>query len=286
MTLEKRNKPYPHWLYTHTSTGDSLRIVPERGGLIAGWTCNGQEMLYFDQDRFSNPQKSVRGGIPVLFPICGSLPDDLLPLSTGKFVMKQHGFARDLPWQISELEDQTGILLSLKDTPETKSIFPFSFLLEMTVQTTFQALNINININNKSNFSMPYSFGLHPYFRVQSLAKTSFKGMPENCFDHIHMIDSKTSDHLSQLSKGVDLLINPVDTFPSLLDDEAGSCLKLVHHAPMDLVVVWTDPPRPMVCFEVWTSPRNSMITGERRFVLTPGETQKLCCRYEFSKTN
>jgi len=62
--------------------GDRLRVVPRRGGLVTGWLCHGpwgeREILYFDADRFADPSKSVRGGIPVLFPICGGLQGSAL----------------------------------------------------------------------------------------------------------------------------------------------------------------------------------------------------------------
>ena len=82
MTLRQLSTPYAHWEYVHPNSGDRLRLVPERGGLVTEWLCNGRELLYFDQLRFADPTKSVRGGIPVLFPICGNLPGDRLPLTT------------------------------------------------------------------------------------------------------------------------------------------------------------------------------------------------------------
>ena len=45
------------------------------------WSCGGREWLYFDQERYANPANSIRGGIPVLFPICGNLPGDVLPVN-------------------------------------------------------------------------------------------------------------------------------------------------------------------------------------------------------------
>jgi hypothetical protein len=46
--LERVDAPYPHWRFTAAS-GDQLRLVPERGGLVTGWWADGQERLYFDQ---------------------------------------------------------------------------------------------------------------------------------------------------------------------------------------------------------------------------------------------
>ena len=72
MTLTQQSAPYAHWDFVHPSSGDRLRIIPERGGLVSGWCCGGREILYFDQDRYADPSRSIRGGIPVLFPICGN----------------------------------------------------------------------------------------------------------------------------------------------------------------------------------------------------------------------
>ena len=94
--------------------GDQLQVVPERGGLLTSWVCNGQERLYFDSERFADPSKSVRGGIPVLFPICGNLPGNRLDLPQGSYTLAQHGFARDLPWQLQPLSDGLGIRLVLE----------------------------------------------------------------------------------------------------------------------------------------------------------------------------
>ena len=67
----RKNEPYTHWEYINIEDKSRLRIVPERGGLITEWRCKGKEILYFDQERFLDKDKSVRGGIPILFPICG-----------------------------------------------------------------------------------------------------------------------------------------------------------------------------------------------------------------------
>ena len=69
MALIHRDAPYPHWEFQDSDSGDRLRLVPERGGLIAGWRCQGRELLYLDEARFTDPTLSVRGGMPVLFPI-------------------------------------------------------------------------------------------------------------------------------------------------------------------------------------------------------------------------
>jgi galactose mutarotase-like enzyme len=61
---------------------------------------------------------------------------------------------------------------------------------------------------------------------------------------------------------------------------QRGAQLQLQHQDPMDLTVVWTEPPRKMVCLEPWTGPRQSLVSGDRKLVLQPGREQTLSCRY------
>ena len=50
-----------------------IKFCPGRGGVITNWVSDGNEILYFDEKRFMDKTKSIRGGIPILFPICGNL---------------------------------------------------------------------------------------------------------------------------------------------------------------------------------------------------------------------
>jgi len=45
-----------------------IKFCPERGGVITNWVSDGNEILYFDETRFMDKTKSIRGGIPILFP--------------------------------------------------------------------------------------------------------------------------------------------------------------------------------------------------------------------------
>ncbi len=279
-TLIQRSSPYPHWEFIQQSTGDRLRIVPDRGGLVSEWLCNGREMLYLDKLRFADLSKSVRGGIPILFPICGNLPSDLLRLDIGQFRLKQHGFARDSRWKLDLLDDHSGVLLSLRETATTLQLFPFYFLLEMVVRPLMNELYIQIIIHNNGHESMPYSFGLHPYFLVKDLSRARIEGLPQTCFDHLKMVEVSTSSELACLEKGVDFLSNPSGPV-TLFDEVDGTRLALHQKEPLNPTVVWTDPPRQMVCLEPWTAPRNSLLTGIRKLMLKAGEKQILQCSFK-----
>jgi galactose mutarotase-like enzyme len=284
MSLIQRDTPYPHWEFSDPLSGDLLRIVPERGGLISGWRCAGEEVVYLDLERFLDPAQSVRGGFPVLFPITGGLPDNRLILPQGEFQLGQHGFARQQPWRLEALADGRGVQLQLTDNEETLKSYPFSFLLTMAVRLAPGALEITTIVENRSNVTMPFSFGLHPYFNLSSLEGVRLEGLPDQCLNHLTMAEAATADQMERLATGIDLLVQPTGPV-RLVDEAAGTTLELQLTHPLDLVVLWTEPPRPMVCMEPWSAPRQALLSGDRKLELSPGESTTLHTRYQFTTT-
>jgi galactose mutarotase-like enzyme len=293
VTLIQRDAPFPHWEFT-SPEGDQLRVVPERGGLVCGWRCGGSERLYFDAERFADPSKSVRGGIPVLFPVCGNLPENRLELPQGTFALAQHGFARDRPWQLQALADGRGIRLELCDDAITRASYPFAFRLVLEVRLEPAALAIRALVRHEAedapgsavagavSAAMPFALGLHPYFAVADLGGAALEGLPDRCFDHLTAGPADTAAQLARLPQGVDLRVERSGAAPRLLTglsspdgSPAAAVIELQADSPLDHTVVWTDPPRPMVCLEPWTARR-----GELGLALAAGEQLELNCRY------
>ena len=50
----------------------------------------------------------------------------------------------------------------------------------------------------------------------------------------------------------------------------------LNHPYPFDLCVIWSDPPRRMICLEPWTSPRNSFVDGFRNIMIPSNDSKRL----------
>ena len=283
MTLTRQGAPFPHWQFTAAS-GDQLRVVPERGGLLVGWRCSGEERLYFDAERFADPSKSVRGGIPVLFPVCGNLPDGALVLPQGRFSVAQHGFARDLPWELAALDSGDGIRLTLSDSPATYSAYPFQFQLSLDYQLEPDALAIRAVVEHRAGAAeagpMPFALGLHPYLQVASLAQARVDGLPERCWDHLTAAEAATADQLAWVEKGVDLRVEGLDGsgLAPRVCTGTGAAVELQMQPPFAHAVLWSDPPRPMLCLEPWSAPR-----GELGLLLQPGERCELRCRYRIT---
>lgn len=122
-----QQQKYKTYILSDEIAGSQLEVVPERGGMITRWRFQGQELLYLDTERFAHPDLSVRGGIPILFPICGNLPENTYTYNGQTYTLKQHGFARDLPWQVTEqvTHEKASLTLVLNSNEQTRAVYPF-----------------------------------------------------------------------------------------------------------------------------------------------------------------
>ena len=151
-----------------------IKFCPKRGGVITNWVSDGKEILYFDEKRFMDKTKSIRGGIPILFPICGNLSTSGSVFGKDYLQLKQHGFARDLQWQYFFKENEKSLCLFLNESKKTKKYYPFDFELRIEATLKINCLEFEIEIHNKTDIAMPINFGLHPYFNVSDFKNLEF----------------------------------------------------------------------------------------------------------------
>jgi len=249
-----------------------IKFCPERGGVITNWVSDGNEILYFDEKRFMDKTKSIRGGIPILFPICGNLNTSSSVFGKDYLQLTQHGFARDLQWKHSF--NEKSLCLFLNESKKTKKYYPFDFELRIEITLKINCLEFEITIFNKTDIAMPINFGLHPYFNVSDLKNLEFIDNPLNCQNQEKNIISSTLDELKNINLGVDLLMYTSGR-SAFRDKIFKRQVTLNHSYPFDLGVVWSDPPRRMICLEPWTSPRNSFIDGFRNIMIPSNDNQR-----------
>ena len=251
-----------------------FKFCPERGGLITNWVADGKEILYFDEKRFIDKTKSIRGGIPILFPICGNLNSSNSVFGKDYLQLTQHGFARDLQWQHSFNENGDSLCLFLNESKKTKKYYPFDFELRIEVTLKINCLEFEIKIYNKTDIAMPINFGLHPYFNISDFKNLEFVDNPLNCQNQEKNIISNTLDELKNINLGVDLLMYPSGR-SAFRDKILKRQVTINHPYPFDIGVIWSDPPRRMICLEPWTSPRNSFIDGFRNIMIPSNDRQR-----------
>jgi len=250
-----------------------IKFCPKRGGVITNWVSDGKDILYFDEKRFMDKTKSIRGGIPILFPICGNLNTSGSVFGKDYLQLMQHGFARDLQWQSFLNENQKSLCLILNESKKTKKYYPFDFELRIEVTLKINCLEFEITIHNKTDIPMPINFGLHPYFNVSDFKNLDFIDNPLNCQNQEKNIISNTLDELNNINLGVDLLMYTSGR-SAFRDKIFKRKVTLNHPSPFNLGVIWSDPPRRMICLEPWTSPRNSFVDGFRNIMIPSNDSQ------------
>tara|TARA_B100000945_G_scaffold298122_1_gene277724 strand:+ start:1336 stop:2196 length:861 start_codon:yes stop_codon:yes gene_type:complete len=254
-------------------SGNYINFFPDRGGIITKWILNSENILYFDKSRFKDKNKSIRGGIPILFPICGSLDLQKSLFGNNHLNFVQHGFARDSKWEYKFDKQKNSLKLILRDNQLSIKYFPFSFYLTIDVMIGINSLNFDISIQNNSKSTMPVNFGLHPYFNISDFNNITFISYPLNCQNQKNNNLERTSNSLKNLATGIDLLMYS-SGYLLMRDYGFNREIKLVNPSPFDITVIWTEPPRKMICMEPWTSPRNSLKYDFRK-ILIPPNSQK-----------
>ena len=81
-------------------------------------------------------------------------------------------------------------------------------------------------------------------------------------------------DELKDINLGVDLLMYTFGR-STFRDKIFKRQVTLNHPYPLDLGVIWSDPPRRMICLEPWTSPRNSFVDGFRNIMIPSKDNQR-----------
>jgi len=270
--LELSNKEQGIFVF-QLDKNNYIKFCPERGGVITNWVSDGKEILYFDEKRFMDKTKSIRGGIPILFPICGNLSTSSSVFGKDYLQLTQHGFARDLQWQY--YFNEKSLCLFLNESQTTKKYYPFDFELRINVTLKINCLEFEIMIHNKTDIAMPINFGLHPYFNISDFKNLEFIESPLNCQNQEKNIISNTLGELNNINLGVDLLMYTSGR-SSFRDKIFKRQVTLNHPYPFDLGVIWSDPPRRMICLEAWTSPRNSFVDGFRNIMIPSNDSKRL----------
>ncbi|ACK70663.1 Aldose 1-epimerase [Gloeothece citriformis PCC 7424] len=275
-TISLKTNQYLTYILRDDEALSSLEVVPERGGIITRWKVQGQDILYLDEERFTNPQLSVRGGIPILFPICGNLPDNIFNYQGQTYTLKQHGFARDLPWTVTkeETDESARLTLVLSSNEQTLAVYPFEFELTFIYQLQGDELYIFQSIKNNSSDKMPFSAGFHPYFWTKDKSKLTFDIPGSQYYDHLSKQTHPFSGQFDLTQDEIDVAFKSITRSNAIVkDNERQFQITLIYSGLYSTLVFWTVKGKEYVCLEPWSAPRNALNTGEQLDYIEPGET-------------
>jgi galactose mutarotase-like enzyme len=271
-----QQEEYLTYILSDTESCSCLKVVPSRGGIISQWQIDGEEILYLDRERFKSPELSIRGGIPILFPICGNLPDNSYSYQGQTYQLKQHGFARDLAWEVisTNKDHAASIVLSLTSNPETLAVYPFAFTLTFTYNLIGNRLEIQQRYTNNSRERMPFSTGLHPYFLVEGKSQLESIIPASSYQNQITREISSFPGKFDFQTPEIDVAFRPVTQYQSAIVDRASRRkISLTYANLYSTLVFWTIAGKDYVCLEPWSAPRNALNSGDSLLYLEAGES-------------
>lgn len=254
------------WQYTMadeseiTSGQNSVRVAPARGGLITGFTVNGVDVLFMDRSTLIDPAKNVRGGIPLLFPNAGKLPNDSFIASRfehGQAVvcdalLMQHGYARRNIWTMySHTTNQIAMRLQVNN--HIREQYPYDVTLLHQVELHGSRLRISLTIENNDTDDAPFASGWHPYFAIPHAEKTAVQSKALGA-DVLHRMNDAAEYNFSVPFHGeVDVKIPALPPFVMRASPE--------HR----IVQCWSLPGRDFVCIEPWVNVEGALNDRSKR---------------------
>ena len=110
---------------------------------------------------------------PVLFPIVGSLKENVYYFNNIAYEMARHGFARDSDFT-EEQKESGRVDFLLISSSETKKNYPFSFEFRIHYSLHDNQLSVGYSITNKGKEEMYFSVGGHPAFAIPLSENTHY----------------------------------------------------------------------------------------------------------------
>ncbi|HEY9909922.1 MAG TPA: aldose epimerase, partial [Thermosynechococcaceae cyanobacterium] len=222
---------------------------------------------------FTDPSLSVRGGNPILFPICGNLPDNTYTYQNQQYTLKQHGFARELPWRVTAQDPDAGSLsLTLESSEQTRSGYPFEFLLTFTYTLQGNRLSAHQTVTNGSREPLPFSVGFHPYFAVTDKTHLEVE-IPASQFQDNRTKTIEAFEGQFDFDRDeIDAAFRPLSSnIAKVRDLQQRTELTLEFSDAFSTLVFWTLKGKDFYCLEPWSAPRNALNTGENLLHVPPG---------------
>lgn len=259
-----------------TEGNSYVKLCPERGGIIIGFGINDTEMLYLDKDTFYDLNSNIRGGIPILFPLCGQLPNGKYELNGFEYSMKNHGLARINNWEVIDksTRDNASITIKFESDNITKKSYPFDFEFILKYSLKGGKLTISHEFKNKSDSIMPMSIGYHPYFNVKDKNSIYYDTNATELLDSNDMKIKPYSRENIDISESVE---------SKLLLDHIGNCFvfnlkdlnrkfTFTYDHYFKYIVVWSVIEKDFICVEPWSAQNSSLYTKKDLININPNE--------------
>lgn len=207
---------------------------------------------------------------PVLFPIVGKLADDRYSFEGKSYGLKQHGFARDMDFELVE-ETAKSLSFQLLPSPETRQRYPFEFALRVNYLLEGSSLEAQYEVRNRGNGVMPFSIGAHPGFALNWGADDRIEDYFLE-FEKVETLDASLLGRDNLLSAKIERVMENENLLPLRkemfnrdaliflhLESERISLGSYKHKNRVTMefpafpnLGIWAKPGAPFICIEPW----------------------------------
>lgn len=185
--------------------------VSDIGAELMSIRHNGREYLWQGAENVWDDRS------PVLFPICGRLKDARYTYKGKTYEMGIHGFLWKSKMEITA-KGEDFVTYTLKDSEESRSIYPFSFEASVTYKLVGNRMEFTFALKNTGDEKLYFSHGYHPGFILPLCEEDDFS----DCYVEFA---EKCSPKLIEMSNTTYLVTGNTPDFP-LEDDKI---LRLTH---------------------------------------------------------
>lgn len=214
------------------------------------------------------------GRAPILFPIVGSLRNNIADSAAGKITLGRHGFARHEEWKLDSSDEQS-MSYVLKSNEELLKNYPYPFEARVKYSLGQNSLTVSFTVLNTGKQELPYCFGGHPAFRVPLAGGELYEDyliefeQPEtaDCPQPVlsdSLIDSQKRNRLMTdkkafrlnhiLFRGDALIFDQLKSRSAKLYSEKSGHGVKIDFKDMNYFGVWSPfKDSPFVCLEPWT---------------------------------
>ncbi|MCI9977861.1 aldose 1-epimerase family protein [Clostridioides difficile] len=261
----------------------------------------------YNKDILWNGNKKYWGRqSPILFPIVGKLVDNETIIEENLYSMTQHGFARDMEFEIIDKGD-TFISYKLTDNESTLEKYPYSFELIINYTLKDNSINIEWIVKNTDSKDIFFSIGGHPAFNLPLFEQNDFSkyhlefkkrsdvekiNLNTSFIDDITFIGDLKNLQLSpELFKNDALIYTNIDEV-SICNNDGGKYITLSMQ-DFPLVGIWTpyysetNSTAPFLCIEPWyglaDSIHSNKIYKDKKFINKLGKGKIFTASYSIN---
>lgn len=280
-------------------------ITTPSGAELTSIKYHGEEFLHQGEKVLdSNGKVYWKRRAPILFPIVGSLKNNTTIINGEKFEMLQHGFARDMKFDMLKISEREHIYV-LKYNQETLKMYPFKFELYVSYLIDNNKLIVKYKVKNLDDKTMFFGIGGHPAFAInlkENKYRLEFDEKEENA--KFYQLDngliSYKNNYINKsiMSNEKSISIGK-DTFTHdaiIMGNLESKKIRLIENNNTRLVLdftgfkylgIWSKKNAPFICIEPWYTTADytdsNSIFEEKKENIKLEENEEFECSYSIT---